>query len=187
MILKNITEQGIADYLENQLNFFFPDKIPVRSLIASSMQDALARVKQCINGVRIWAPNNFDYLHSTQYSIFLYFLSNTIWHCYGNENGVCTKLFLLNKALNGIDCFYEIELPMASILYSIRIPRLGKIMVSHQLLVMASLCILIRPLSDIAILVQEVSLPKGLALLIKIPKETAWFLMARMVALRQNL
>jgi serine O-acetyltransferase len=24
---------------------------------------------------------------------------------------VCTKLFLLNKALNGIDCFYEIELP----------------------------------------------------------------------------
>ncbi|NIZ75185.1 hypothetical protein DL568_25930, partial [Escherichia coli] len=36
--------------------------------------------------------------------------SNTIWR-HGGPEEVCTKLFLLNKALNGIDCFYEIEMP----------------------------------------------------------------------------
>jgi len=49
-------------------------------------------------------------LHSSQYCIFLYYLANTIW-CKEQTRTVCTKLFALNKALNAIDCFYEIELP----------------------------------------------------------------------------
>lgn len=101
----------LAGYLQRQLEQFFPDGKPVRALIDRNLDDALARLQHCINSVRIWPQNTFDYLHSTQYSIFLYYLSNTIWHCDGNETGVCTKLFLLNKALNGIDCFYEIEMP----------------------------------------------------------------------------
>jgi serine O-acetyltransferase len=38
-------------------------------------------------------------------------LANSIWRHSADRDGVCTKLFLLNKALNGIDCFYEIEMP----------------------------------------------------------------------------
>ena len=60
--------------------------------------------------MRVWPAERFDYLHSTQYCLFLYYLSNTIWRRSG-ETEVPTKLFLLNKALNGLDCFYEIELP----------------------------------------------------------------------------
>ena len=36
--------------------------------------------------------------------------SNTIWRGAGNDH-VCTKLFYLNKALNGFSCFYDNELP----------------------------------------------------------------------------
>jgi serine O-acetyltransferase len=60
--------------------------------------------------VRLWRPGEFDYLHSSQYTTFLYYLANTLWHA-GADPRLCTKLFLLNKALNGIDCYYEIELP----------------------------------------------------------------------------
>ena len=58
----------------------------------------------------MWTPGRFDHLHSSQYTIFLYYLANTIWRG-GGERAVCNKLFGLNKALNGIDLFYEIELP----------------------------------------------------------------------------
>lgn len=111
MILKGIKSDELGSYLQRQLEQFFPDGVPVRELIDRHLDDALVRLQQCINGVRVWQKNTFDYLHSTQYSIFLYYLANTIWHGDGTEKGVCTKLFLLNKALNGIDCFYEIEMP----------------------------------------------------------------------------
>lgn len=81
--------------------------------ISRNMDHALNRLEHCINGVRMWASEQFNYLNSSQYCHYLYFLSNSIWH---NEQGpdaagVATRLFLLNKALNGIDLFYEIELP----------------------------------------------------------------------------
>jgi serine O-acetyltransferase len=111
MLLKNTTRAGLITYIETQLNQFFPDGMPVRGHIERHIDDALKRLQTCINGVRIWPMDAFDYLHSSQYAIFLYYLANTIWRQEGNESGVCTKLFFLNKALNGIDCFYEIEMP----------------------------------------------------------------------------
>src|SRR3546814_13859559 len=45
-----------------------------------------------------------------QYTIFLYYLANTAWRKLQAER-VCTKLFYLNKALNGFECFYDTELP----------------------------------------------------------------------------
>jgi serine O-acetyltransferase len=111
MLLKNTTRTGLIIYLEKQINHFFPDAMPVRDSIERHFDNALNRLQICINGVRMWPMDTFDYLHSSQYAIFLYYLSNTIWTQEGNEHGVCTKLFFLNKALNGIDCFYEIEMP----------------------------------------------------------------------------
>ena len=112
MQLKNTTRTGLLDYLERQLNHFFPDGRAVRAPLDSSLDDALNRLEICINGVRIWKTGEFDYLHSSQYTIFLYYLSNTLWQRDGAQHvDICTKLFFLNKALNGIDCFYEIEMP----------------------------------------------------------------------------
>ncbi|QDZ30547.1 hypothetical protein FAY22_09160 [Noviherbaspirillum sp. UKPF54] len=74
------------------------------------MDEALSRLGRCIDAVRMWKAGQFNYLNSSQYCIYLYYLANTIWR---NEHDatVPTRLFLLNKALNAIDLFYEIEMP----------------------------------------------------------------------------
>ncbi|RJG07918.1 hypothetical protein D3870_08015 [Noviherbaspirillum cavernae] len=74
------------------------------------MDEALTRLERCINAVRMWTPERFNYLNSSQYCIYLYYLANTIW-CNERDPAVPTRLFCLNKALNAIDLFYEIEMP----------------------------------------------------------------------------
>lgn len=111
MLLKNSSRQQLLQYLVRQLDYFFPDQQEgIESILAADIDEALSRLNGCINAVKMWRPDEFYYLHSSQYATFLYFLANTIWHNQKNEP-VCTKLFFLNKALNGIDCFYEIEMP----------------------------------------------------------------------------
>ena len=109
--LVNSSREGLLRYLERQLANFFPDDAPdVGRTLDAHLNEALRRLERCIASVRLWRAGEFDLLHSSQYTIFLYYLSNTLWR-HGADTRVCTKLFLLNKALNGIDCFYEIELP----------------------------------------------------------------------------
>ena len=111
MDLINITRSGLVDYTVAQISHFFPDgRVDTHALIEKHCDEALARLQRCINGVLVWPESKFNYLHSSQYCIYLYYLSNSIWKNEG-DTAACTKIFLLNKALNGIDCFYEIELP----------------------------------------------------------------------------
>ena len=111
MRLKDSTRQQLLEYLVRQLQHFFPDQQDnIESVLAKDIDAALARLNVCINAVKMWKQDEFYYLHSSQYATFLYFLANSIWHNQQDER-VCTKLFFLNKALNGIDCFYEIEMP----------------------------------------------------------------------------
>lgn len=111
MKLLGTNRTQLISYIEAQLNHLFPDQRPVRPSLDRHLDDALYRLARCIDGVKPWKRGEFDYLHSTQYAFLLYYLANTAWRQEGNDSGVCTKLFLLNKALNGIDCFYEIEMP----------------------------------------------------------------------------
>lgn len=109
--LVNTSRSGLLGYLERQLANLFPDDAPgVRSAIDAHLDEALRRVERCIAEVRLWRAGEFDLLHSSQYATFLYYLANTMWRA-GAETRLCTKLFLLNKALNGIDCFHEVDLP----------------------------------------------------------------------------
>lgn len=52
----------------------------------------------------------FNYLNSGQYATFLYCLSQAIRTAEG-DCSVADRIFLLNKALNGIDLYHEINLP----------------------------------------------------------------------------
>lgn len=111
MELVDITRADLINYTVTQIGHFFPDgKDDVRKPIEKNCDEALSRVGRCINSVRMWRENQFDYLHSSQYCIYLYYLSNSIWRS-SKDKKACTKLFLLNKLLNAIDCFYEIEMP----------------------------------------------------------------------------
>nr|WP_315466863.1 hypothetical protein [uncultured Undibacterium sp.] len=109
--LAGMERSSLVKYLVRQLEHFFPDgQHDLSFRIEKDLDQALARLEVCIDAVKIWRKGEFDYLHSSQYTIFLYFLSNTIWRS-RQDKRLCTKLFYLNKALNGIDCFYEIEMP----------------------------------------------------------------------------
>lgn len=111
MNLKGMTKDALADYVAAQLGHFFPDgQSDLRQCVARDLDETLDRVATCVNAVRMWKEAEFDYLHSSQYCIFLYYLSNTAWRNRQDQR-FCTKLFLLNKALNGFDCFYDNPLP----------------------------------------------------------------------------
>lgn len=111
MKIINLDRSRLASYVQAQIGHFFPTGEDAElALIDLHLHEALGRLERCIAQVRMWTPGQFDVLHSSQYCIFLYYLSNTIWRR-EQARSVCAKLFLLNKALNAIDCFYEIELP----------------------------------------------------------------------------
>ncbi|MDK3025252.1 hypothetical protein QO239_21885 [Cupriavidus taiwanensis] len=106
------TGASLATYTCEQVDRLIPDgqARAMRPVIERNLDEALARTARCIDAVKMWKPGAFNYLHSSQYCQYLYYLANTIWR---NERDAqnCTRLFLLNKALNGIDLFYEIEMP----------------------------------------------------------------------------
>lgn len=109
--IKNMTKEDLSSYVCHQLNSFFPDKFSIKeSEVNTSLDEALKRLEVCINSVKVWRENQFDVLQSSQNCIFLYYLANTIFENKNNEN-LCTKLFYLNKALNGFECFYTNRLP----------------------------------------------------------------------------
>ncbi|MEI9963404.1 MAG: hypothetical protein WDM92_00455 [Caulobacteraceae bacterium] len=112
MKLVDQTRDGLVDYTCAQVANLIPDgrADAVRAAIERHADEALSRIGHCIDAVKMWRPGEFNHLHSSQYCQYLYYLANTIWR---NERdaGACTRLFLLNKALNGVDLFYEIEMP----------------------------------------------------------------------------
>jgi len=111
-----INEKCLIDLVYNQLNTFFPDGNAVlRDDIHSLMEKTLKRVFVCFSNIRrkyFYEDGNvlFNHLHSDQYAMFLYLLSNTAWQQEKNEH-LAKKIFLLNKTLHGIDAYFSIELP----------------------------------------------------------------------------
>ncbi|WP_454849414.1 hypothetical protein [Rhizobium binxianense] len=111
MKIVNLEDDKLAAYCRRQIEHLFPTGADAQlGLIDAHLEEALRRTERCFSEIMIWRPGELDVLHSSQYCMFLYFLSNTIWRR-EQATSVCTKLFLLNKALNSIDCFYELQLP----------------------------------------------------------------------------
>jgi serine O-acetyltransferase len=100
----------------NQLNNLFNDgNLIDKDYLMTFQKKALRRLEKAISHTKLkyyYQDNKpfFNHLHSDHYSMYLYLLSNTIWQI--NQDIQCaSKLFLLNKALHGIDVFYSVELP----------------------------------------------------------------------------
>ena len=108
-----LPQGALCEYVTRQLNTFFPDGDAGRA-VRFVMADALARMEHCMRHVRMkawWAAEGprFNHLHTDQYAVFLYYLSNAA-HRRG-ETPLAAKAYALNKALHGLDAFYEVELP----------------------------------------------------------------------------
>jgi serine O-acetyltransferase len=110
--LKDQTRQSLLDYTVAQCAAVVPDgrDAAFRAAVDANLDEALARLHRCINACAPWRPDEFNVLQSSQHAIYLYFLANTIFRQAG-DTAAATRLFLMNKAFNGIDLFYEIEMP----------------------------------------------------------------------------
>jgi serine O-acetyltransferase len=53
----------------------------------------------------------FNPYHSGQYSIFLYFLSRQLYLFSKQRNTLADRVYYLNKCLNCLDIYYEVEMP----------------------------------------------------------------------------
>lgn len=79
-----------------------------------NMRDALSKTDKCFSMCKsdFYHKNGetvFHVEHSVQYSIFLYFLSNTLYH--SNKIDKASSVYYLNKIMNGVELFYAVELP----------------------------------------------------------------------------
>ena len=112
MKLLDHTRESLLAYTVAQCAHVVPDgrEAAFRGVLDAHIDEALERLHRCINACAPWRPDEFNVLQSSQHCIYLYFLSNTIWRRSG-ETGAATRLFLMNKAFNGIDLFYEIAMP----------------------------------------------------------------------------
>jgi len=110
--LKNQLSQYTARQLEN----FFPDGSAVSSNeLGVAVETSLSSLSECFSYIRgryfegkfskVFNPLNGDH-----YAMYLYRLANTVYKDIGDEK-LASKIFLLNKALHGIDAFYKVELP----------------------------------------------------------------------------
>lgn len=115
-IRSSLAPAGLAAYAAAQLNAMFPDPQAVSAdELVPAVEAALPRLEHCFAHVanKYFFDGEsavFNHLHGDQYAMWLYLLSNQL-HRQGGAVSTCSKLFLLNKALHGVDAFYEVELP----------------------------------------------------------------------------
>jgi serine O-acetyltransferase len=110
-----LTPDKLVSYVARQIENTFPDAEitpePLRAYIGKSLE----RLEYCFSHIKAKYFNDgnqtfFSHLHSDQYAMFLYYLSNTIWQMDGDKM-LASKIYYLNKNLHALDIFYEVELP----------------------------------------------------------------------------
>ena len=111
-MLTSLDRPDLARYVRAQLDNYFPDG--ERSDVAAVLDHALERLEHCFRRIALPQYNrgehaNFNHLHGDQSAAFYYLAANAAFH--RGDLGLAQKLFLLNKALNGIVCMYDTELP----------------------------------------------------------------------------
>ncbi|MHC4571173.1 MAG: LbetaH domain-containing protein [Planctomycetota bacterium] len=114
-MIQSLDTATITRYVAKQLNNLLPDVEVKSQVLVPFVNKAIERTEYCfskINHKCFFDGSNvrFDHLHTEQYTMFLYYLSNTIWRQKKDDN-LASKIYCLNKALNGISIFYKVALP----------------------------------------------------------------------------
>jgi len=102
-------EKDIAYFTNQQLRNLLISNHDVTPYV----KDSLDRTLKCFekNNNKYYKEDlNLSVFHSGQYSIYLYYLANTIFKK-SNDTQLASKIYYLNKILHSVDWFYEIELP----------------------------------------------------------------------------
>jgi serine O-acetyltransferase len=100
---------SLADYVARQLDNICPSGQGPTPLNADMMAAAIQKTQACLTQLKTFNAPIFDYFNSGHYATFLYYLSNLFYK--NNNDTLATRLFLLNKAINGIDLYHQIDMP----------------------------------------------------------------------------
>jgi serine O-acetyltransferase len=112
----SLSKSELSLYIDRQISNFFPNGNEKNlNVLNANIDFALQRIEYCfskINNKYFFDGNHsiFNHLNGDQYAIFLYYLSNTLFRL-DQDSNLCSKLYLLNKSLHGLDAFYEVQLP----------------------------------------------------------------------------
>lgn len=113
-MVTSIPIESIPLLTTHQLNSLFFMNENEKQLINSLAGGVVERLEKCFapNPNKYYSSNGetyFNPFHSGQYCIYLYFLSNEVWK--KGNNLLADKIYYLNKVMNGLDLFYQVELP----------------------------------------------------------------------------
>lgn len=105
----SLDEMTLLNYVNDQLAFF--GTRASSTILAAAVEKAAYCFKHCSNKYYRDVDGEvvFTHTHSAQYCAFLYFLSRAAFE--RNDTKLATGAYLLNKMLNSVDIFYEVELP----------------------------------------------------------------------------
>lgn len=111
----SINQVDLIAYIARQINNLFPDVNVIADDFSRYFMVAIERAKYCFSHAKNKYFENhgqiyFNHLHTDQYAMFLYYLSNSLYHLNGNLS-LASKVYSLNKALHSVDLFYEVDLP----------------------------------------------------------------------------
>jgi serine O-acetyltransferase len=112
--IPTLKENQLVDYLNKQLDSFFPDGNNNIKILKGIVNKSLERVEFCFSKIKgkYYSDDKnvfFNHLNGDHYCMFLYFASREAY-LIENEN-YYLKLSLLNKHLFAIDIFGHIEMP----------------------------------------------------------------------------
>jgi len=117
MFKLTLSIDDLQAYVFHQLNHFFPDnRLSLKETrFIQSFHQALERSEYCFRHVALKSYHHegttfFSHLHSDQYTLFLWFLSNSVWREF-EDTELASKFFYLNKTLNGVLCMYDTKMP----------------------------------------------------------------------------
>lgn len=110
-----LNQNELTAYIARQLDNLFPDGSVEPAEMEVYIKTAIKRFKHSYDVIDDKYFNAdgdlvLNHLHTDQYALFLYFLSNTIFRRKGDA-ALASKVYALNKALHAVDLFYEVELP----------------------------------------------------------------------------
>lgn len=114
-MIQSLDANKLTEYISKQLTNLFPDEKIAPDIMSHFVKSALERTEYCFSKVNVkyfFDGENvfFNHLNTDQYAMFLYYLSNTIW-VEEKDDIMAGKIYYLNKALHGLDVFYEVILP----------------------------------------------------------------------------
>jgi serine O-acetyltransferase len=109
-------KEEIIKGLIRQLNSFFSVSEIEISLITALAEKVFQRCEYNFsrNDNKYYSRNGESYFnpyHSGQYTVFLYYFSNTIFNERKDFLQLADKVYYLNRTMNACDLFYEVALP----------------------------------------------------------------------------